>query len=100
MLEITDAFLDVSPAVAFVVSKPAFQIALIDFRRDGTRCRKPLVFLPGDRDLHLFSNRLRQLALDSEHVPQLSIVGFRPEVLVGRAANQLGRDANPIALLA
>src|ERR1700733_3767991 len=41
-VKITDALLNARPAVAFVISKPAFQVALINFRRDGTRCYKPL----------------------------------------------------------
>lgn len=45
-VEITNTFLEASPTVAFVVSKTAFQVALINFRRNRTRCRKPLLSFP------------------------------------------------------
>ena len=99
LLEITNTtLLDACFAVAFVEGEPAFKIALVDFRRDGTYCGKPLVFLPGHRNFDLSGDRLRHLALQSKHVPQLAIIGFRPEVLVGRTANQLSADTNPTAL--
>jgi hypothetical protein len=48
--------------------------------------------------LNLLRYGLCHVALQSEHVPELAIVGFRPEVLVGRGSDQLGVDSNPAAL--
>src|SRR5208283_4785301 len=98
VLEVTDAFLDVSSAVAFVESGATLEIALIDFGRDGMRGSKPFVLFSGDGYLDLFGNGLRQLALQSKSVAKFAIVGFRPEVLVGRSTNQLGSDTNPAAV--
>src|SRR5882757_7422853 len=54
--------------------------------------------LPGNRYLDFPSDGLRHLTLKSERVPQFAVVGLRPKVCVGRAANQLRGDANPTAV--
>ena len=56
------------------------------------------MLLSGDRNLDLSGDGLRHVALKSKHVAQLAIIGFGPEVLVGRGANQLRVNANPVAL--
>ena len=55
------------------------------------------MFFAGDGDFHLFCDGLRQFALKAEGVAQFPIVAFRPEMLIGGAADQLGGDADAIA---
>jgi hypothetical protein len=56
------------------------------------------VFLSGDRDLDFLRDRLRHVALQAEHVAQVAIIGLRPEMFVGCAANQLSANANAVAV--
>src|SRR5664280_1653740 len=98
LLEIANTLLIAGSALAIVQGGPAFEIALVGFRRDGTDCGKPLAFLPRDRNLDFFGNRLCHIALEGEYVTEVAVVGFGPEVLVGCATNQLGVYANATAL--
>src|SRR5208282_320040 len=61
-------------------------------------CGEPGVLFPADGDPDLSRYGLGYIALQIENVPQVSIIGFRPKMLVGRSANQLRVDANPAAL--
>ena len=56
------------------------------------------MFFSGDRYFHFFGDGLRQFALQGERIAHFAVIGLGPEMLVGCAANQLGRDANAIAL--
>ena len=51
-----------------------------------------------DGDIDFPCNGLRNLLLQGENIPELTVVFLRPNVFVGGAANQLYRDTNPVSL--
>ena len=52
------------------------------------------MFLTGNSDLDFARDGLSHIALQGQDVAQLAIIGFRPEVLVRRGANELRMNAN------
>src|SRR5437773_637174 len=97
LLKVNNAFLHCSWAVAFF-GELSLEKVLINVRRDLACDYKPGAFCTGDRNLHSSSNGLCHLALQYEGVPELAVVGLRPEMLVGGGANQLGVNADATAL--
>jgi hypothetical protein len=55
----------------------------------GGRLRDPSVFLGGNPGAELVGDSLRDLALNSEDVSQVAVVGLRPEMRVGPPVDQL-----------
>src|SRR5882724_6785022 len=98
LLKVSNTFFHCSWAVAFFLGELPLKIALINLRRDLARGYKSGAFSTGDCNLYSSSNRLCHLALQDESVPEFAVVGLRPEMLVGRAANQLGVNADATAL--
>ena len=65
-LKVANPLFDVSLAVT--LAELAFEITLINFRRDGAHCAQPFMFFACDRDLDLTGNGLGHIALKGEHV--------------------------------
>ena len=82
VLEIRNAFLNLR-SLPLSQDEPAFQIALVNFRRNETRRGKPLVFLAGDRYFDFFGDGLGQLALQGERIAHFPVIGLGPEMRVG-----------------
>src|SRR6266478_5029640 len=97
LLKVRNAFLRCSWAVAFFDELPLEKV-LINVRGDLARGYKPSAFCTGDRNLYSSSNSLCHLALQSESIPEFTVVVLGPEVFVGRGADELGVNADPTAL--
>src|SRR5207245_4255973 len=98
LLKVSNTFFHCCWAIAFFFGELPLQIALINLRRDLARGYKSGAFCTGNRNLYSSSNSLCHLTLQDEGVPEFAVVGLRPEMLVGRGANQLGVKADPTAL--
>src|SRR6266850_903576 len=96
LLKVGNTFFHFSSAVAF--GELPLEIALINLRRDLARGDKSGAFHTADRNLYSSSNSLCHPALQGEGVPEFAVVGLRPEMLVGGAANQLSVNADATAL--
>jgi hypothetical protein len=81
------------PTELLVLVVPSPQVRLVGLRIDAPRAPGKSRHLETD----LASDRLRQLALQREHVAQVSLVLLGPEALVGGGADQLGRDRHAVA---
>src|SRR2546430_3938236 len=97
LFKVSNAFLLCSWAVAFFDGL-ALEKVLINVREDLARGYKPGAFCTGDRNLYSSSNGLCHLALQSESIPEFTVVVLGPEVFVGRGANQLGVNAHATAV--
>src|SRR5690348_8049335 len=76
------------------------QIEIVGF---DIRCAAALDrFLLGRKQLHLqrVDDRLRDLVLDFEDVSQIAVEAIGPQMLAGRAVDQLGIDPDSVARLA
>jgi hypothetical protein len=97
LFKVSNAFLLCSWAVAFFDGL-ALEKVLINVRGDLARGYKPGAFCTGDRNLYSSSNGLCHVALQSESIPEFTVVVLGPEVFVGRGADELGVNADPTAL--
>src|SRR2546426_302284 len=64
LLKVGNTLFEVSLTEPF--DEPAFEIALVDLRRDMTRGDQSGTLFPSDGSLHFLSDRLCHLALESE----------------------------------
>src|SRR5947209_4542082 len=98
IFKVLQAFLELCSALGVLQGKTPSQEALISRRDHRPSSREALALLTRYRHLHLSGDSLRNITLQREHVGQVTIVGFRPEVLVGCATNKLSDNANSSSL--
>ena len=67
--------------------------------RQGRRVVSDRCGFPGKLHSEYRRNRLRDLVLHSEHVRQLPVISFRPEMTAVAGRDQLRGDPNPFARL-
>src|SRR2546422_1239326 len=82
------------PLVPIVSSLEVCVLCIGLYRAAG---REPGLLLRGEPDLNLLSDGPRYIGLQGEHVTQVALVVFRPQVPVGGTVNELSGDPDAIA---
>ena len=95
-LQITDRFPDIFFR-SFVPMVASLQIQFVSFGVDRLFALQPGRLLGSQNDLHLASDLPRDFALQRQDVAKITVIAFRPQVLVRDSMNQLRVDANSIA---
>ncbi len=85
--------LDAFSALLVQFEEPS-HVGFVSLRLDGSRVGQMNLLLWSKLNIHFTCNRPRNLALQSQNIPQIAIIVGSPQVLVGWCLNQLRCDSH------